>query len=432
MRGHEVRVPVGAALLAEHQHQLGQVNREQDLQLLQLCLVEPLELGEVGAPQALLHVPDVREVAHRQAPLLGDVFVDRWQACEQTPLLPVLAEGWHLPLQVVQQVGVDPGQTRPLDEVGKLPDRRALRQAGQLRVEVVLLRLEKPPLLVVGQRLVPKGAHKHARDLRRVYDLAQVPHHGAVHAHELGRGDPVCLVQQETHLVAVRLCGDQHPLELVTDVHFANIEEHKDHVCTVCEPSSDRIKIVATHRALLVAGEDARRVDERDVLQEGAVDLRALELVQEAGPKALQHREGKRLVRRCCIARHDPLRVAVHHGHELVGRRLRADAHALVVAAEQVPDEGGLARGVLAQEEHHGSTVEVMVLEEGRVVDVEVVVLLNGQELLPVQPVHAIRRIGKFPDLLSAPLVLGQPSEHGSCYQKGALSCVRLLAQAVL
>ena len=66
----------------------------------------------------------------------------------------------------------------------------------------------------------------------------------------------------------------------------------------------------------------------------------------------------------------------MHDRDERVGGGLGPEAHPLEVLLNQVPDEGGLARAVLAHEEHHG-LVEVGVLQRWRVELMEAVMLLQ-------------------------------------------------------
>ena len=55
------------------------------------------------------------------------------------------------------------------------------------------------------------------------------------------------------------------------------------------------------------------------------------------------------------------------------------------VRLEEVLDEGGLAGGVLPDEHDHGPRVEVGVLQDGGVEVVELVLLLEREQLLPVE-----------------------------------------------
>mmetsp|Transcript_109137 Transcript_109137/g.338924 ORF Transcript_109137/g.338924 Transcript_109137/m.338924 type:complete len:500 (+) Transcript_109137:187-1686(+) len=378
-------------LLGYELHQLREVQAEHVLQDLHLLLVDLRELREVALRQLLLHGLGIREVAQRQALVLGNLMINRGQVCHQLLLLLLLAKhARHLSLESVQDVGVHLGQPGALDKVVELPDGRAARQAGEVRVEVVLLRLEEPPLLIVVQRLVPEGADVHTGDLRCVYDLAQGPHHGAVDAHELRRRDPVRLVEDDVDLGVVALHGEDDAAELVGDVHLGDVEEQEDHVHAVGEPLHDVLELVAALKPLLLTSKDAGRVDEGDALDHRARQLGTFELVEEAVAEVPQLLEGQRLVRDDGVAGDDLVAGPVDHGHELVGRGLGADEEPRVVAAQEVPDEGALAGRVLAYEEDHGPVGEVRVRELRRVEGVEVAVLLEGQQLLPVDPLQAV------------------------------------------
>lgn len=90
------------------------------------------------------------------------------------------------------------------------------------------------------------------------------------------------------------------------------------------------------------------------------------------------------------IARHHVLVVVVHDGYEGVRGWLGADADAREVALEQVADERGLTRGVLAHQQHHGLRLKVRVVQLRRVEVVEAVGLLQRQQLRLVALLEAI------------------------------------------
>mmetsp|Transcript_32280 Transcript_32280/g.102599 ORF Transcript_32280/g.102599 Transcript_32280/m.102599 type:complete len:533 (-) Transcript_32280:102-1700(-) len=378
-------------LLGQQLEEPGEVHAEHAVQELHLLLVDIRELRKVPVRELLLHGLRLREVAEGQLLLLRKLLVDGREVRDELALGAVLAEHRrHLLLEVLEEEGVHLGHPGALDEVVELPHGRAPRQERQVRVEVVLLGLEEPALLVVGQGLVPEGADVDARDLGRVHDLAQRPHHGAVDAHELRRRDPVRLVEDDVDLGVVALHGEDDAAELVGDVHLGDVEEQEDHVHVEGEPPHDLLELVAPLQPLLLARKDAGRVDEGDALDHRARQLGTFELVEEAVAEVPQLREGQRLVRDDGVAGDDLVAGPVDHGHELVGRGLGADEEPRVVAAQEVPDEGALAGRVLAYEEDHGPVGEVRVRELRRVEGVEVAVLLEGQQLLPVDPLQAV------------------------------------------
>lgn len=101
--------------------------------------------------------------------------------------------------------------------------------------------------------------------------------------------------------------------------------------------------------------------------------------VEESVAEGVELAEGAPRVDDERVAWHHALSGAVHDRDEGVGGGLGPDAHPWEVLLDQMPDEGGLARAVLAHQEHHGLVVEVGVLQRGRMELVEAVVLLQGQ-----------------------------------------------------
>ena len=146
------------------------------------------------------------------------------------------------------------------------------------------------------------------------------------------------------------------------------------------------------------------------MVEERRVELRALELAQEAVAEHLKPAEGH-VLRHCqCVARSALVLVAVHDGDEAVGGGLGPDVLAWEVAAEEVPDERGLAHRVLSHEQYHWLRLEVAVREQRRVEVAEAVKLLDRAHLRPVQLLQPIRHAVKhFGDLLL-------PLRHG-CVQ---------------
>ena len=82
--------------------------------------------------------------------------------------------------------------------------------------------------------------------------------------------------------------------------------------------------------------------------------------------------------------KNDALYLYPGFSHSPIGGRLRPYPYAREVGLEKVLDEGGLAGGVLPHQHHHRPRVEVGVLQDGGVEVVELVLLLQGEQLLPV------------------------------------------------
>eukprot|EP00962_Isochrysis_galbana_P024204 scaffold7401_cov108-Isochrysis_galbana.AAC.2 len=118
------------------------------------------------------------------------------------------------------------------------------------------------------------------------------PHERAVNAQQPLRVDCVRLVKDNADLVVVPLERLDGLLELIRDVQLVRVEQKKDDVGARREPAAHRGEHVRAADALLLAREHAGRVDQGDVLQKRRVELRALELGQEAVAKHLQPAEG--------------------------------------------------------------------------------------------------------------------------------------------
>mmetsp|Transcript_18257 Transcript_18257/g.46749 ORF Transcript_18257/g.46749 Transcript_18257/m.46749 type:complete len:281 (-) Transcript_18257:243-1085(-) len=266
------------------------------------------------------------------------------EIAEQLGLRLVLApHRRHFLLQVADDVCVRLAQAHTLHELVDLPDRRVLRHVLQVveKVGHLLLQQLAGPLATL-QWLIPERADVHAHALRCLDHFAKRPHQSAVDAHELLRIHLVGLVEHDADLVVVALEGLNGVAELVGDVELVRVEEQQDHVAPRREPLDDRRKLIRATNALLLAGEDARSVDEGDVVEQRHVELRALKLGEEAIPEHLEpaerhvRRHGQRVARCLLVVR------AMHHGDESVCRRLGANVLAREVAAEQVADERGL------------------------------------------------------------------------------------------
>jgi hypothetical protein len=214
--------------------------------------------------------------------------------------------------------------------------------------EVGLLDLEEVLEVHVLAGRVDEGPDVDAHHLGRVDDLSEGPHHGAVDAHQLLRGHLVGLVQHDADLVVLALERLDGGLELVADVELVRVEEEEDEVCALREPLGHLDEVVGAPELLLLAGEDAGRVHEVDLVEDGGRAHGGLELVQELRAELGEGGEGHRRVDGERVSGHDAVVGAGHDGVEAVRGGLGADAGAGEVAADEVPDEGGLADGVLA------------------------------------------------------------------------------------
>ncbi|GCB85466.1 hypothetical protein scyTo_0026103 [Scyliorhinus torazame] len=135
-------------------------------------------------------------------------------------------------------------QPRPLDQVVELPQSGVPGQALDVLEQVLLLGLEELAVLGDEERLGPEGADVDADHLGGVDDLAQRPHQGAVHPHQLLRVDLIRLVQHHPDLVFVVFHGLDHLRELVRDVQLVGVEEQDDAVHPLSKPLQHRRKVI--------------------------------------------------------------------------------------------------------------------------------------------------------------------------------------------
>jgi hypothetical protein len=229
----------------------------------------------------------------------------------------------------------------------------------QVAQEIALLHLEECLEVGVLAGPVPERADVDAHDLRRVDDLTKGPHHRAVDAHQLLARHLVGLVQHNADLVVLALERLDHGLELVGDVELVRVEEQQNEVCALREPLCHLNEVIRAAQLLLLAREHTGRIDKKDLLKHGRGAHGRLELVQKLRAELGQAAEGHRRVDREGIAGDDAVLRRVHDGVEAVRRRLRPDACAGEIAANQVPNERGLTHGVLTEQQHHGLCVEV-------------------------------------------------------------------------
>ena len=336
-------------------------------------------------------ITNVWKVAGRNVVRALNAFVDLVEVLDELLLLGVLAEhGGHLELELADDVRVDFGESGALDQVVELAESGVLGQALELLEQVLRFELEQLAHRVVVERLVPERADVDARHLGRVQHLAQRPHERAVDAHQLLVVDHVGLVEHDADLLVVAAQHLDAALELVGDVELVGVEEEQDAIAAFGEPLEHGDVVVAALESLLLAGQDARRVDEREALEHLVGHLAALEAVEERVAELGQRLEVLLGVDDERVARHGVLVLVVHDGDERVGGRLGTDAYARKVRLEYVAYERGLAGRVLADEQYHRLRVEVGVLERRRVKVVELVGLLERQQLGLVDLLEAV------------------------------------------
>ena len=316
--------------------------------------------------------------------LLGlvDVIENARQTFDKFVLLRVLPKhGGHLTTQVGQNERVGLGQSGPLDDVVQFPHSRGAWKGLDVAEQVILLGLKETTVFVELERPVPERPDVHPAHLGRLHDLAQGPHEGPIDAHQLLRGDGVCLVQDDPHFLLVLLDALDHPPELVRDVQLVGVEQHDDHVCPVREPLDDGLEVVPAVEALFLSGQDPGGIDQRDTFEDGARDENALHPAQEGVSELL---EGAKLVGRVHgqgVARCGLLVWSMHDGGKLVGGGLWPDAHSRKVSFEEVANERRLAGGVLTDKEYHWLRIKVSVVHAGRVELAEFVHILERQKL---------------------------------------------------
>mmetsp|Transcript_20164 Transcript_20164/g.80479 ORF Transcript_20164/g.80479 Transcript_20164/m.80479 type:complete len:536 (+) Transcript_20164:1159-2766(+) len=315
---------------------------------------------EVEFLRDLCEALDVGEVARAEAARAADGAELGGHRVDEFLLFAVEAvDGGHALLEVVEEVDVGLEEARSFDELVDAAQRRLMREVAEVRQEVGHLGREEGRRVGVLELLVVERPHVDAADFGRLEDFAERPHERAVDAHELLLRHLVRLVEHDADLVLVALeaLDDRH--ELVGDVEFERVKKKDDEVDALGEPLDDDVEVVQTRDALLFARQDARRVDERQVLEERRVAHRALEPRQEVVALALQRaerrvwRDGER------VPRDGALVLAVHDRDEPIGRRFRSHALAGERAAEEVVDEGRLPHRVRAHEEDHRRRAEL-------------------------------------------------------------------------
>ncbi|RNA06974.1 hypothetical protein BpHYR1_022215 [Brachionus plicatilis] len=321
----------------------------------------------------------------------GECPESRQAKCCALGVSCLLAEhGRHFVLQLGDDVRVYLGETGALYQVVELAQGGVLGQALQVAEQVLGLELEEAAQSVVVERPVPERADVDAGDLGRVQYFAERPHERAVHSHQLLMVDHVGLVEHDADFFVVAAQHLDRPLELVGYVEFVRVEQKQDAVAAFREPLEDGRVVVAAVEPLFFAGQNARRVDERDALEHLVVELRALEAVEKSVAEFGQGLEVFFWVDDERVARYDVFVLVVHHGYERVGGGLGPDPDAREIRLEQVADERGLARRVLAHQQHHRLRLEVRVVQHWRMKLVEFVRLLERKQFGTVDFFEAV------------------------------------------
>ncbi len=151
-------------------------------------------------------------------------------------------------------------------------------------------------------------------------------------------------------------------------------------------PFDDGGELVVSPDSLLLAREHARRINEREVVEYGTVDLRALKFREKVIAEGLQTAERFVRAHRQRVAGYHPVVLAVHNGDESVCRRLWADALPGEIALQEAADEARFADGILSKKKHHRLRFEIGRAQWGRL---EVRVLAREFEREHLAPVQA-------------------------------------------
>lgn len=200
------------------------------------------------------------------------------------------------------------------------------------------------------------------------------------------------------------------------------VEQQNDAVDPFGEPFEHSSEVVASVHPLLLPGQDSGGVDDRDALQHGRVEGGALEAIEESVSELAQGSILLLGVDDERVSWDDALLLVVHDGDEAVGGRLGPYPDAGEVPLEQVFNERGFTGGVLAHEQDHRLRVEVRVFELRRVILVELVVLLERQQLVAVDPLEPFDHIVYALGRRRSPV---QPAEHLALTVTGHRSTLR-------
>ena len=176
----------------EHLRQSRDIHREHFVHHVQKLCVELGKLCEIVLHQLLLHDSAGGEIPDRDLLALVEHVEDLVQVVDEAVFLRLLPEQrGHFAPQVIQDEGLDFGQSGSFDELVQLPDCVGAGQSLDVDKQVFLLVLKQCLILKMLTRLVPERADVHAYDLRCTQHLAQRPHQGSVHTHKLLCGDHV-------------------------------------------------------------------------------------------------------------------------------------------------------------------------------------------------------------------------------------------------
>ena len=127
-------------------------------------------------------------------------------------------------------------QSGPLDKIVEFSYGAISWQRLQILKHVLLFGLEKLPVGVIAERLVPERPQVDPADFGGVEDLAQGPHEGAVDPHQLLGIYHVGLVQNNFDFVFVTFQGLNALSELVGYVELVGVEEKKNSVHSLGKP----------------------------------------------------------------------------------------------------------------------------------------------------------------------------------------------------
>ena len=178
------------------------------------------------------------------------------------------------------------------------------------------LEFEQQPVGIELQWFRPERANVHSAHFRRVQHFAQRPHEGAVDTHQCLMIDRIGLVEHDAYFIVVAFEHFDGALQLVGDVERGDVEQQQDAIASVGEPFENLTELVATIDALLLAGENAGRVDERHSFENIVAQLRANEPIEKSIAEFRQRPKGFRCIDHQGIARHDAGVFVVHDGDE--------------------------------------------------------------------------------------------------------------------
>mmetsp|Transcript_38839 Transcript_38839/g.103105 ORF Transcript_38839/g.103105 Transcript_38839/m.103105 type:complete len:313 (-) Transcript_38839:97-1035(-) len=308
-------------------------------------------------------------------------------------------------------------KTRPLDQIVDFPDSHCPWELAQPRVEVRFLLFKEAPQVFMLELLIPERPHEHAAHLRRIEHLSQGPHQGTVHTQKLLCVYAVSFVEDGMNLGVVAPASSNHAPKLIGNVQLRNVEQEKDHICTVRKPLDDTLEVVAALETLLLSREHSRRVYEREALEHRARESGSLQASKEVVPEVRQLSERQRCIDHKSVARGRGVGFSVEHGNKPVCGGFGTNPKVRVVAPQKVSDEGALPRRVLPEQQHHRCRTEVCICQFRGVELVEQVFPLKWQHLLLVDALQLPLERSEIVQIRVVPFVLFEPSHHGACPQ---------------